>query len=143
MTASPQRYIPELTGVNARLHEQSVAEGRLCLQSCDKCGTWQHPPRTRCPRCAGAAFTFKPVSGAGTCYSFTTSYRTADRGWSESVPYTTAVVELAEGPRVITAWRDRHRAPRPDEAVTVVTEIVEGRFAFLWAEPAGQERTQP
>jgi hypothetical protein len=142
MTASPHRYIPDLTGVNARLHQASVAEGRLCLQSCDECGTWQHPPRARCPRCAGAAFTFKPVSGAGTCHSFTTSYRTTDRGWTEAVPYTTAVVELAEGPRVIAAWRDPRRSPRSDEAVNVITEIVKGRFAFLWAEPAGRERKQ-
>ena len=42
------------------------------------------------------------VSGRGTVYSFTVTHQNQAPGFRESLPYVLAVVELAEGPRMMT-----------------------------------------
>lgn len=129
------RYVPQPYGVNGEFQAASVAAGQLCLQRCDACERIQHPPRERCASCGGAAYSFPPASGRGTCHSFTVSHRTADRGWADAVPFSTVVVELPEGPRVIAAWRPgAERRPSIGAPLRVTVEPVDGVLAFLWAE---------
>lgn len=129
------RYIPPMYGVNGEFQAANVAAGRLCLQQCDSCSRMQHPPRDRCANCGSSDYSFPAVSGRGTCHTFATSYRTTDRGWTDAVPYTTVVIELTEGPRVIAAWRgDVHDRPNIGGSVQIQVEPLDGAFAFLWAE---------
>jgi uncharacterized OB-fold protein len=49
-----------------------------------------------------AAFTWTPVSGRGTVFSYVVYHRVYHPGFAGEVPYTVALVELAEGPRMIS-----------------------------------------
>lgn len=69
---------------------------RLEFQRCDACGWYQHPPRPRCHRCLGAAFTATAVSGRATLISWTVNHQR----WMPTmeVPYALGLVELEEQP---------------------------------------------
>ena len=43
-----------------------------------------------------------PPSGRGRIYSFVTYHRLYHEGWQDELPYVVAVVELEEGPRMIS-----------------------------------------
>lgn len=75
--------------------------GELRLQRCDDCGRAYFPPRPFCPRCASAAVSVFRASGRATLYSYVINHR-APPGSAFDPPYSIAVVELAEGPRMMT-----------------------------------------
>lgn len=77
------------------------AEGELRLQHCEACAAPYFPPQSRCPRCLGRDVVWKPLSGLATLYGYMIQHR-AMPGFEDRVPYTVAVVELAEGPRMMT-----------------------------------------
>jgi uncharacterized OB-fold protein len=80
----------------------AAAAGRLCVQRCGSCGHHQYYGRALCVRCAGLDVEWVPVSGRGTVYSFTVIRRNAAPPWKTQVPYVVAVVEVEEGPRILS-----------------------------------------
>jgi uncharacterized OB-fold protein len=76
--------------------------GRLELQVCDGCGLVVFYPRARCPRCHGETLTWTVLSGRGTVYASTVVHRPADESMARDVPYVVALVDLAEGARLMT-----------------------------------------
>jgi uncharacterized OB-fold protein len=79
----------------ARRHE-------LVLQHCDACGLPWFPPSLLCPECLSDVFTWKPVSGKGTLFSFVVFHRPYHPGFKGDLPYNVSLVELDEGPRLLT-----------------------------------------
>lgn len=59
-------------------------------------------PRARCPHCSADALSWATVSGRGTIYSFTVVHRRASTETGQLVPYVVALVDLAEGGRLMT-----------------------------------------
>ena len=98
-----KKYVPQPEGLNLELHTRAVESGLLHIQRCADCGQARQPPRYYCQQCFSGDYDFVPVSGAGSIYSFAINHFTIDRAWIEELPYITAVVELAEGPRVVGA----------------------------------------
>jgi uncharacterized OB-fold protein len=47
-------------------------------------------------------FTWKPVSGKGTLFSFVVFHRPYHPGFKGDLPYNVSLVELDEGPRLLT-----------------------------------------
>jgi uncharacterized OB-fold protein len=89
-----------------RPYWDGAAAGRLCLQRCQECRALQHPPRALCTSCGCASrLVWEEVSGAGSIYSSTAIHRALLPALATLVPYTLAVVELDEGPRMVTAVR--------------------------------------
>lgn len=131
-----RKYVPKPEGINLEFHLPAVATGMLHVQRCTDCATWRHPPRWYCPACHSPRYAFEPVSGRGTIYSLAVNHFTVDQGWINEVPYVTAVVELAEGPRVVGALRGvAHDEVEIGRAVVVVPEPRGDEFAFLWVDP--------
>ena len=81
-----------------RIKKQRYA---LVGEVCPHCDAKLFPPRDICTECGQDAKTEYAFSGRGEVYSYTTIYD-APAGYEASVPYTVALVKLAEGP-VITA----------------------------------------
>jgi uncharacterized OB-fold protein len=81
---------------------QAAREHRLELPRCNACGKHWFPPSLSCPHCLEADFAWTPVSGAGKVFSFVTYHRVYHPAFAEDVPYVVALVELAEGPRLLT-----------------------------------------
>ena len=73
--------------------------GELRLQRCDACAHVYFPPRPFCPRCASRAVSWFKATGKARLYSYVIHHRPAP-GFTP--PYAIAVVELEEGPRMMT-----------------------------------------
>lgn len=98
--------MPERTRPNPKSpHEQAwwdhLAADRLSLQRCSACGFVRHPPGPVCPECWSEEFAWQAMSGQGRVLSFVWYLKSLDRRFQE-VPYNVALVELAEGPALIT-----------------------------------------
>ena len=93
--------IPGLTDLT-RPYWAAAREGRLVVQRCDACGASWHPPLPACPRCHAAALGWREVSGDGTVYSRTIVRHATHVALADAIPYVVAIVELAEGPRIVT-----------------------------------------
>jgi uncharacterized protein len=91
------RTLPVLTPLN-RFFWQSGQHGRLEIQRCDECRTWQHPPGPRCPSCLGTRLTPQTVSGNATVETFTINYQAWTPGLA--VPYVILLVSLDDCPEV-------------------------------------------
>jgi len=79
----------------------AAKEGRLVVQRCTTCGNHQLYPRWRCLRCRGEV-QWVDASGGGTVYSFTVIRQNFARPFRELLPYVVALVDLDEGPRLMT-----------------------------------------
>lgn len=80
----------------------AAAAGRLSIQSCARCGHRQHYPRTLCARCWSDDVQLIPAAGTGTVETFTVVHAPGHPAWIADVPYVLALVELDEGPRLMT-----------------------------------------
>jgi len=74
----------------------------LVLQQCGRCGHRPFPPRTNCPECGAGDLEWRAVAGTGTVYTFTVAHRPPHPVFAEHRPLVIAVVELTEGPRMIS-----------------------------------------
>lgn len=134
--SSPHVMIPKPDELDLELYQAIVRQGCICMQRCNACGSYTHPPRYYCPACSSGQFAFVPVSGLGVVYSYTVSHMSVEPAWQSHVPYLTLVVELQEGPRVVaTARKLSPDAVRLGQPVRVVTESKGNDFAIFWAEP--------
>jgi uncharacterized OB-fold protein len=82
---------------------------------------------------------WKPVSGRGTLHTFTVVHRGA-KGFPLGTPYVIAVVELAEGPRMMTNLVGVEPDPakvRIGMPLEVVFQDVSGEFTLPHFRPAG------
>lgn len=77
------------------------AVGELRIQRCLDCGGPYFYPRPVCPACGSARVEWFTASGDATLYSYVISHRPAP-GFEDEVPYAIAVVQLAEGPRMMS-----------------------------------------
>jgi len=80
---------------------KATHEGRLLLQRCTVCGAYQLYPRWRCLRCRGQV-EWVEAGGGGTVYSFTVIRQNFSRSFRHLIPYVVALVDLDEGPRLMT-----------------------------------------
>ena len=74
---------------------------RLVLQWCLDCEQPVHFPRVACPRCLGSRFDYREASGAATVHAVVVEHRPPSP-FDDDQPYVVAVVDLAEGARMVT-----------------------------------------
>lgn len=73
----------------------------LCIQKCKTCGHRQYYPRAVCLDCESVDLELtKVTSELARIYSFSVVHRAPDE--SKSAPYVVAIVELEDGPRLLT-----------------------------------------
>ncbi|MFI8289382.1 Zn-ribbon domain-containing OB-fold protein [Streptomyces sp. NPDC085614] len=85
-----------------RPYWDAAAEGRLLLRRCAACGRAHHYPREFCPHCWSEDVAWEPAGGRATLYTWSVVHRNDLPPFGERVPYVAAVVDLAEGPRMMT-----------------------------------------
>ncbi|MEU3488869.1 Zn-ribbon domain-containing OB-fold protein [Streptomyces massasporeus] len=85
-----------------RTYWDAAAEGRLLIRRCGDCGRAHHYPREFCPHCWSEDVTWETASGRATLYTWSVVHRNDLPPFPDRVPYVAAVVELAEGPRMMT-----------------------------------------
>jgi uncharacterized OB-fold protein len=74
--------------------------GELRLQQCAQCRRFQFYPRIICSHCGGSALHWRAASGRGVVASFTVVERAVSKAYS--APYTIALIDLEEGPRMMS-----------------------------------------
>jgi uncharacterized protein len=103
----PRRVVPIPTP-ETKPFWQGTRASELRLQRCDACAHVYFPPRPFCPKCAGRAVSWFAASGQGSLYSYVIHHRPVP-GFTP--PYSIAVVELDEGPRMMTNIVDCPQTP--------------------------------
>lgn len=102
----------------------AATRGELLIQHCDVCGRFQFYPRPFCLNCQADTVSWVAAAGTGTIYSLTMVQVPVVPDLAP--PYLVALVELDEGPRLLTqilddeaaigdrvrvGWRARSEAP--------------------------------
>src|SRR4051812_14121480 len=82
-------------------HSAALAEGRLMLQVCE-CGQRWLPARANCPSCLGAQWSWQAAQGGGRLKSWVIYHIAFHPDFQARLPYNVALVELDEGPQLIT-----------------------------------------
>ncbi|WP_169945166.1 OB-fold domain-containing protein [Microbispora sp. H11081] len=83
-----------------RFFWDGIAVGELRIQKCNECETLIHPPRPHCAGCGSFDPGYVVSSGIGTVYSYVVFHAPLAPPFVE--PYSIAVVELAEGTRIVS-----------------------------------------
>lgn len=89
-----------VTDPTTRAFWAAAESGRLVVQRCTSCGRHQLYPRPFCLACDSSDVVWTDARGTGRVYSMTTVHVPVV-GWLEP-PYVVALVELDEGPRLLT-----------------------------------------
>ncbi|MEV7395336.1 Zn-ribbon domain-containing OB-fold protein [Streptomyces sp. NPDC091215] len=100
--SAPPRYDRPEPDAFTRPYWDAAAEGRLLLRRCRSCGRAHHYPREFCPHCWSEDVTWEPATGRATLYTWSVVHRNDLPPFGDRVPYVPAVVDLAEGPRMMT-----------------------------------------
>ncbi|MBT6277274.1 MAG: Zn-ribbon domain-containing OB-fold protein [Chromatiales bacterium] len=112
-------------------------EGELRLQRCDDCEHNYFPPRPFCPACGSRSVSVFAASGKGTLYSYIINHLPTP-GFEP--PFAVAVVELAEGPRMMSNILECEQTPEAlqlDMALEVSFEAVSDDITLPQFKPTG------
>jgi uncharacterized OB-fold protein len=80
------------------VYAQYLAAGEFRIQHCRGCGQHVFYPRLACNHCGSVALEWVPAGGRGVVYAVSIVNRSAEKGG----PYNVVLVNLAEGPRVMS-----------------------------------------
>jgi uncharacterized OB-fold protein len=118
-----ERPLPAITPETRHFWEGTRA-GELRLQKCMACQHVYFPPRPFCPQCASQDVNVFRASGRATLLSYVIHHRPVP-GFVP--PYSIAVVELEEGPRMMTNIIEVEQTPAAlqlDMALEVVFQAL-------------------
>jgi len=81
---------------------EACRDGRLLIKRCGACGRAHFYPRPFCPHCWSTGVEWEEASGRATLYTYSIVRRNDLPPWPERLPYVAAIVDLEEGPRMMT-----------------------------------------
>ena len=121
--AEARRLTPRPTDVS-RPYWDACGRGELVLQQCGACRQFQFYPRLLCSHCGGRDLVWQKVSGEGRIASFTVVRRGVSAAYPS--PYVVALIDLSEGPRMMSSVIDvEPKDPRLAVGAVVEVEFVE------------------
>jgi uncharacterized OB-fold protein len=115
---------------------EAAKRHELVMPRCKFCDRLFFYPREVCPRCLRSDIDWVPVTGMGRLHSFTVIHQPANAAFQPDAPYIYAMVQLDEGPRMISNLVD---CP-PDQAavdmrVTAVFDDVTPEWTLVKFRP--------
>jgi hypothetical protein len=139
MSSAPQRPIPQPSPETERFWE-GCRRHQLWLPYCLRCEAFYFYPRAFCPRCFGWEVEWRQASGRGTLYTYAIQYRAQVPGLQ--APYVTAIVQLDEGPRMMSNLVGVEPDPeqiRCDMPLEVTFEDLSDEISLPLWRPAGRK----
>ncbi len=113
-------------------------EGKLMLEKCSQCGIHRLPGRERCLDCWSTESEWAQASGKGKLYTYGIMHQKYHPAFAEETPYNYAIVELAEGPRLVTNIVDCEQDDlKTDMPVEAVFDHVSDEATLIRFRPAG------
>jgi uncharacterized protein len=100
-SGSPRTDLPT-PDPSTEAYWQAASEGTLLIKRCDACGRHHFYPRPFCPWCWSGQVTWTAASGRATLYTYSVVRANGLAPFADRVPYVAAIVELEEGPRMMT-----------------------------------------
>jgi hypothetical protein len=79
---------------------EGARQHRLLIQKCGSCGAFQFYPRPFCIKCNARDVDWVEATGIGTVYSLSSVHIPPSPDFD--VPYVVAIVQLEEGPKLMT-----------------------------------------
>lgn len=101
MTGPGQKFMPH-PGPETAAWWEGCRHHKLLIQSCTKCGHQQFYPRIICTACMGNSLEWTRSSGRGRVLTFTICRRAVSAAYADDVPYVIALVQLEEGPTMMS-----------------------------------------
>ena len=86
----------------AQPYWQGLERGVLLYQRCRHCGEAWLPARDACPHCLSPDHEWQQSAGRGKVISWIVYHTAYDEAFKDRVPYDVTLVELEEGPRLLT-----------------------------------------
>jgi uncharacterized OB-fold protein len=117
------RPLPQPMTPEAKPYWEGARDGKLMIPKCRACGRAFMYPRVLCPFCASREIDWIQASGRGRLYSFEIAHQILNKAFKVKTPVVLAMVELEEGPRLLTNLVDVEPDPtklRCDIPVEVV-----------------------
>lgn len=93
--------VPIINPDSAAYWEGACSE-RLLIRRCRICRTPHFMPRYLCPHCWSNELNWEEASGRGSVYSFSVIRRASIASMAARVPYVLALIDLEEGPRMMS-----------------------------------------
>ncbi|QKC94678.1 Zn-ribbon domain-containing OB-fold protein [Mesorhizobium sp. NZP2298] len=120
----------------------AAAQGRLKIQHCEDCDKAVFYPRPMCPHCWSKRLVWTEASGRGQLKSFSQVHKPGHPGWLPAAPYVVGLVELAEGPTMLSFILPGMRSPKVGDALLLAPTAIGGRVlpAFKPVETATEEK---
>jgi uncharacterized OB-fold protein len=122
--------LPVVTEENRPFWEGCL-QGKLLLQQCSECHLYQFYPRLYCLHCNHDTLQWVEVRGRGTIYSYTIIHQNKSPEFGHDTPYNVAIVQLEEGPRLLSNIVDIEVTDlKVDLPVTVIFDQVNETIAI-------------
>jgi hypothetical protein len=104
-TGTPRTDLPTIEEESKPFWD-AARDHRFLIAHCHACGQVHHYPRPFCPFCWSEDVSWIDASGRATLYTHSTVYVNDLPPFKDQIPYIAAVVDLEEGPRVMTTIVD-------------------------------------
>lgn len=101
MSEQLDKNLPQPTAETAAYWE-GCRKHQLLIQRCTQCGHYQFYPRIVCTACMSDGIEWVQASGHGRVLSFTVIHRAVSAAYKAEVPYVLALIELDEGPTMMS-----------------------------------------
>ena len=101
---------------------KALDEGRLLFQRCEACAHAWLPARSECPHCLARQPRWETASGRARLVSWVVYHHAYHDYYATRLPYNVAVVELDEGPRLVSNIVDARGDLRSDMPLEIVVQ---------------------
>ncbi len=101
MTADYAKPLP-MPGPVSQPFFDALKRHKLLIMRCRSCGTPRLSEHAHCPECWSDDYEWVEASGRGKMYSFVVMHQNLHPGFAQDIPYNVALVDLAEGPRILS-----------------------------------------
>ena len=137
MTTQYQKPIPH-PSPETKPYWEACKNHELQLPYCKSCQAFFFYPRKFCPKCFAWDIEWRKCSGKGRLYTYSIQNRPQAPGFQNDEPYITAIVQLEEGPRLMTNLIDIEADPEKvkcDMPVEAVFEDISDEITLIKFRP--------
>src|SRR6266849_81693 len=101
-TTDYRKPLPNINDPLSRPFWDAARRHELMMQKCPSCGFVRYPAARACPECLEINDEWVQLSGRGTIWSFGIYHHVFNQNFCDEIPYNVALVQLEEGPRLVT-----------------------------------------
>jgi uncharacterized OB-fold protein len=133
---SPPRPLPRVREID-KPYWEGCRQGELRLQRCGSCQEWRFPPEPRCPNCLSGEYSWEATTGKGTVWSWIVMHRKYFAGLADLLPYNVALIQLDEGPLLMSNFDVPNDEVEIGTPVEVFFETISADFDIPRFRPVG------